>query len=478
MERTERGSRWRVVALCGAVALTMGGVVTASASGASSGSVLVPITPCRLLDTRPAPDHVGERDAALGPNEGVVTAVWGTHGGCTIPPTATGVSLNVTAIEPTASSFLTVYPADAVRPLTANLNWIAGQPPTPNAVTAALSADGRLGLYNLAGFVHLTVDVMGYYEAAGGTASAGPAGPAGPTGPAGPSGPVNRMSDEQIALERWDQDPGRTATFAAGSRPTDIAFDGTHLWIVNHDDGTVSRTDPITGAHEDFPVGPWPRGVVFDGTDIWVISNLDDELSRLNTATGSRVVYPTDAGPTAIAFDGAAIWVAYSGSDTVSRFSRSTGARTTYPAGNGPSGMAFDGTNLWVTNENANSVSKFNVRTGTRTDYAVGAGPTGIAFDGTYLWVANTAASSVSRVVPATGASTAFPSNVFHPLFVTYDGHRVWIAGGNSSTLDVVDPTDGSAEIRAAATAATGIGFDGTSIWVLHAADIITRIAL
>jgi hypothetical protein len=64
--------------------------------------------------------------------------------------------------------------------LTSNSNWVAGQAPTPNAVTAALSADGRLGLYNLTGTVDVLVDIVGYYELS--TSGPGPQGLPGPSG--------------------------------------------------------------------------------------------------------------------------------------------------------------------------------------------------------------------------------------------------------------------------------------------------------
>jgi hypothetical protein len=161
-----------------------GGLLTASAAPVATASSFVPITPCRLIDTRPAPDNVGVRSTPIGAGETYVATVWGTNGACTIPSTATGVSLNAVAVHPTAASYLTIFPADATRPLASNLNWVAGQAPTPNAVTAALSADGRLGLYNLAGTVDVLVDVVGYYV----PSSSGPAGPAGPTGPTGATG--------------------------------------------------------------------------------------------------------------------------------------------------------------------------------------------------------------------------------------------------------------------------------------------------
>ena len=146
-------------------------VATASSPGASA---LVPITPCRLFDTRPGDINVGSRPTPLTAGETFTVPTWGTNGNCTIPSGATGLSLNVVAIGPTASSFLTVFPADVTRPTASSLNWVAGQAPTPNGVTARLAADGHLSFYNLAGTVDLAVDVVGYYEPVGPAVTPGP----------------------------------------------------------------------------------------------------------------------------------------------------------------------------------------------------------------------------------------------------------------------------------------------------------------
>ena len=185
-------ARWVAMGAAVAALLGAGGLLTASAAGSSSvASSFVPTTPCRLFDTRPE-HQVGDRSTPLGPDETFVTPVWGANGNCTIPTGTTGVSISVAISNPTAPSFLTVFPADAGKPLTSNLNWVAGQAPTPNAVTAMLSADGELALYNLNGTVDLLVDIVGYYElaSAGSAGEPGPAGPAGETGPAGPAGPA------------------------------------------------------------------------------------------------------------------------------------------------------------------------------------------------------------------------------------------------------------------------------------------------
>ena len=112
---------------------------------------------------RRAPDTVGARSAPLGTGDTHTIAVRGTNGNCTIPSDAVGVVMNVAAVNPSAASFLVVYPADAVRPLAANLNWLANDPPISNSVTSDLSADGRVSFYNLAGVVDVTADIVGYY---------------------------------------------------------------------------------------------------------------------------------------------------------------------------------------------------------------------------------------------------------------------------------------------------------------------------
>ncbi len=180
-------------ALAVAVASGVGLAREAGAAGTATASAFVPIVPCRLADTRTGTDHVGNRTTPIAAGESVTFPVWGINGNCTIPTTATGVATNVTAVNPTQASYVTVYPADAAtRPTASNLNVTAGAAPTPNQVTVGLSVTGAISAYNNAGTVDLIVDIVGYYEpsVAGGSGPAGPSGPAGAVGPAGPACPV------------------------------------------------------------------------------------------------------------------------------------------------------------------------------------------------------------------------------------------------------------------------------------------------
>ena len=158
--------RWGACGVAIAATITAGiALPSASATntdGGGTGAVFVPITPCRLFDTR-ADSVVGPRSTPLTAGESYTQAVAGTNGNCTIPTQATGVAMNVTAVNPTATSYLTLWPADASRPLASNLNWIVGAPPTPNKVDVRLSVDGKISVYNNGGFVDVVADVVGYY---------------------------------------------------------------------------------------------------------------------------------------------------------------------------------------------------------------------------------------------------------------------------------------------------------------------------
>ena len=118
------------------------------------------LAPARVLDTR---NGAGGVSAAVGPGAAAGVKVAGIAG---VP--ASGVSavvLNVTATAATNEGFLTVYASGGSRPLSSNLNFIAGQT-VPNLVIAPVGADGKVLLYNgSVGTVHMLADVSGYFLA-------------------------------------------------------------------------------------------------------------------------------------------------------------------------------------------------------------------------------------------------------------------------------------------------------------------------
>lgn len=167
MNLTALSTRWAAIGAAVAVTLGAGSLGIVNATSPSVAVAYVPITPCRLVDTRPAPDTVGARTSPLGPDETFTVTARGSNGDCAdgsaISVDAIGLQLNVTAIGATSPTFLTVWAADADQPTASNLNPLPGQGPVPNAVTTGLSADGKLSIYNKAGNVNVFVDVVGYY---------------------------------------------------------------------------------------------------------------------------------------------------------------------------------------------------------------------------------------------------------------------------------------------------------------------------
>jgi serine protease len=152
------------------LAFTVGGLVTIAAVSsvdapaaratdavAATGSAYFPLTPVRVFDTRINGTPLG----ALGVRTFTIAGVDG------VPADATAVILNVTVVDGTATSYLTVYPDGASQPGTSNLNWTAGQAATPNLVTVEVGRGGNVDFFNSHGSVDIVADLEGYF--AGGT---------------------------------------------------------------------------------------------------------------------------------------------------------------------------------------------------------------------------------------------------------------------------------------------------------------------
>ncbi|MFF5976754.1 VCBS repeat-containing protein [Streptomyces sp. NPDC012769] len=140
------------------------GSVTLFNGSSSASSRFVAVTPfsgapARILDTR---SGLGARKGRVGAG-GSITLQAAGHGH--VPATGvTAVALNVAAVLPTASTYVTVHPYGTARPATSSLNVPAGRI-LANMVVVPVK-DGKVTLYNHAGSVDLVADVTGYYTTA------------------------------------------------------------------------------------------------------------------------------------------------------------------------------------------------------------------------------------------------------------------------------------------------------------------------
>jgi PKD repeat protein len=121
------------------------------------------VPPCRLLDTRNAPNTV------LTSGQARIVQIAGPTSPCGIPSSAKAVSLTVTAVAPTGTGILDLYPGDKTPTVTSIDFDPARSPRATNTIELlALNGAGTLGVMpsvaGSPGQVHLILDVDGYFS--------------------------------------------------------------------------------------------------------------------------------------------------------------------------------------------------------------------------------------------------------------------------------------------------------------------------
>jgi Repeat of unknown function (DUF5650) len=122
---------------------------------------VVSLTPGRLVDTRGSGSTVDGQFAGGGKRAAGSVLELPVAGRGGVPANALSVGLNVTAVGPDASGFLTVFPCGVGQPNASNVNFKAGQD-VANAVVTAVGAGGRVCVATSA-VTDLIVDVNGAF---------------------------------------------------------------------------------------------------------------------------------------------------------------------------------------------------------------------------------------------------------------------------------------------------------------------------
>lgn len=134
-----------------------------------TGADLRLVAPERLLDTR---SGLGAAAAGpLGPAGSMRVQVGGRAG---LPSTGVGaVVITLTAVSPTADTYLTAWPSGEPPGTVSNLNLPAGDI-RPNLAVVAVGGDGGISLFNAAGDVHALIDVVGWIPTSGASRAINP----------------------------------------------------------------------------------------------------------------------------------------------------------------------------------------------------------------------------------------------------------------------------------------------------------------
>jgi sugar lactone lactonase YvrE len=140
---------------------------TTQAAGPAAGNFFVPVTPCRLADTRASQGTSGN----FGPPSlaaGAVRQIPVMSGRCNIPDTATAYSFNLTVVPRGPLGFVTLWPAGQAQPTVSTLNALHGG----ILANAAIVPAGFLG--GIQAYVtdatDLILDINGYFAESGGDA--------------------------------------------------------------------------------------------------------------------------------------------------------------------------------------------------------------------------------------------------------------------------------------------------------------------
>jgi hypothetical protein len=141
-------------------------IEAAALSPSQTNTVYVPVTPCRLVDSRAAGGKLGNgttRSFAVYGNSGF-GGQGGNGSGCGIPAAATSITVSITAVGPSAAGWMLAYPAGSAMPNASVLNYNGGLT-TNSGATVPIKPNANPGLTvtNYGGVTDLIIDVSGYY---------------------------------------------------------------------------------------------------------------------------------------------------------------------------------------------------------------------------------------------------------------------------------------------------------------------------
>jgi uncharacterized repeat protein (TIGR03803 family) len=122
----------------------------------------VPVTPCRLVDTRPENGGSGPIPGGTFQNFPIPQ-----EGGCNIPDTAAAYSLNVSVVPQGPLGYLTIWPTDENRPGVATLNSLDGRIKADAAIVPA-GTNGAVSVY-VTNTSNLVLDINGYFAPVSGS---------------------------------------------------------------------------------------------------------------------------------------------------------------------------------------------------------------------------------------------------------------------------------------------------------------------
>jgi YVTN family beta-propeller protein len=232
-----------------------------------------------------------------------------------------------------------------------------------------------------------------------------------------------------------------------GDTPTSVAVGARAVWVLNANEGTLSRIDPAAmTVVKSIGAGQAPIALAVGAGAVWV-ADASHTLLRIDPdtylATARRIPRATGAParagaflPSWVASDGAAVWA--TNDSSVSRIEPAPQIAVSAGSPGCCGALAISAGSVWVTDEAG--LLRLDARTGARQAHVdLPFAPADVAVGARSVWATDQDRSAVWRIDPRSNTVDGTISVGDHPAGVAVGAGSVWVASGDG-TVSRIDP--------------------------------------
>ena len=183
-----------------------------------------------------------------------------------------------------------------------------------------------------------------------------------------PAPDANGVGYDSFGFKVSDGTPVATGTVRSTITPpnvsgnSDLAFDGTNLWLSYPGSDTIFELDTAGNVLSSFGTpGPSPAGLTFDGTNLWLVDRSDDEIYEVDTSGNLLSQFDTalfgSGSPRGLTWDGTSLWLADDNDQLIYELDTAGNVLSSFASPDtGAAGITFDGTDFWHADTDTNDM--------------------------------------------------------------------------------------------------------------------------
>lgn len=255
--------------------------------------------------------------------------------------------------------------------------------------------------------------------------------------------------------------------------PTEMAADGSNVWVLSLGGRTVSRVDSATGSVASVGLPAAPTGIAAGEGAVWITTGFGSATGRggvQRVGTTSRQLEGTielGDGVAGVVVGEGALWVTNRIQNSLVRIDLNTRAISgQVTTGEQPEAVALGEGSVYVANVIGRTIWRIDPAAMTHIEITLVDAPDDIAFGHGRLWVTSTAANSVTLIDTSSNTIQRTLTMPGSPRGVAAGTEYVWVAL-SSGQVAKIDPADPEAfETIALAGAPEDVAVADGSVWV------------